>query len=286
MPNKKKWMMAGGSVAVVVLVAAVAGVVITSQRSGSPEQVVSVETAPPVSARDSGAERTAKKLLEQAASVKAQGSLVEAKRLYQRVLQETELTETASAALDQLGRVNVEMFFSPNATPDSVYYRVQPGDTLSKIAREFSTTVDLLMASNQLKSDLIRIGQRLKVSRTDFNVVVDKSQNTLTLKNKDEVLKVYRCSTGEGGITPAGDFKIVSRMVDPVWKGVVEPGHPDNPLGTRWLGFDLPEYGIHGTKDPESIGLSVTRGCVRLTNSDVEELYALLPAGTHVTVTE
>ena len=83
-----------------------------------------------------------------------------------------------------------------------------------------------------------------------------------------------------------GEFKIVSRMVDPVWKGVVPPGDPKNPLGTRWLGFDLPQYGIHGTNEPETIGQPVTQGCIRLVNSDVEELYVLLPEGTHITVTE
>ena len=119
-----------------------------------------------------------------------------------------------------------------------------------------------------------------------FSLIADKSQNTLTLKNGEEVLKVYRCSTGAGGITPTGPFKITSRMIDPVWKGIVAPGDAVNPLGTRWLGFDLPQYGIHGTNDPSSIGQPVTKGCVRLLNSDVEELYALLPEGTSVTIVE
>lgn len=192
----------------------------------------------------------------------------------------------AARLQQKMGEANIQRLFSPAAAADAASYTVQPGDTLSKIARKSGTTVELLRISNGLRGDLIRAGQTLKITRARFSVVVDKSQNTLTLKNGEEVLKVYRCSTGAGGITPTGDFRIVSRMVDPAWKGVTPPGDPENPLGTRWLGFDLPEYGIHGTNQPETVGQPVTKGCVRLLNSDVEELYNLLPEGTVVLIVE
>lgn len=52
-------------------------------------------------------------------------------------------------------------------------------------------------------------------------------------------------------------------------------------LGTRRL--DLGDgYGIHGTDQPESIGHSVSHGCVRLRNEDVERLYPMVPVGTPV----
>ena len=59
---------------------------------------------------------------------------------------------------------------------------------------------------------------------------------------------------------------------------------PENILGTRWLGFDMPGYGIHGTTQPDSIGKQATAGCVRMLNSEAEELYDLLPIGTEVTI--
>lgn len=52
-------------------------------------------------------------------------------------------------------------------------------------------------------------------------------------------------------------------------------------LGTRRL--DLGDgYGIHGTDTPESIGQSVSHGCVRMFNSDVEKLYPMVAVGTPV----
>lgn len=225
-------------------------------------------------------------LLARAETALAKNSLLEARQLYQQALQQNPDAKTAAAAQERLGQVNVRLFFSPVMTPEAAPYTVEPGDTLGKIARRAGTTVELLRASNGTRGDLIRAGQQLKVTRARFNVVVDKSQNTLTLKNGEEVVKVYRCSTGAGGITPAGTFKITSRMVDPVWKGVVSPADPENPLGSRWMGFDIPEYGIHGTHEPDSIGKPVTKGCVRLLNPDAEELYTLLPEGTPVTVVD
>jgi lipoprotein-anchoring transpeptidase ErfK/SrfK len=52
-------------------------------------------------------------------------------------------------------------------------------------------------------------------------------------------------------------------------------------LGTRRL--DLGDgYGIHGTDNPSSVGQSVSHGCVRMLNEDVERLYPMVPVGTPV----
>ncbi len=43
-------------------------------------------------------------------------------------------------------------------------------------------------------------------------------------------------------------------------------------------------YGIHGTNAPASIGRSVSHGCIRLRNEDIEVLYEMVPVGTPVYV--
>jgi LysM repeat protein len=53
----------------------------------------------------------------------------------------------------------------PSATPHWVYYKVKSGDTLGKIARKYHTSVRQLKSWNNLKSDRIAIGQRLKVGK-------------------------------------------------------------------------------------------------------------------------
>ena len=119
--------------------------------------------------------------------------------------------------------------------------------------------------------------------------MVDKSQNILVLKSDDEIIKTYRVSTGLNNCTPVGNFKIISKLPNPVWfkaGAIVPPESPENVLGSRWLGFDLPGYGIHGTIQPETIGQQITQGCVRMLNQDVEELYSLVPMGTEVTIVD
>jgi len=45
-------------------------------------------------------------------------------------------------------------------------------------------------------------------------------------------------------------------------------------------------YGIHGTWEPETIGKAASAGCIRLLNSEIEELFNLVPLGTEVTIAE
>lgn len=65
-------------------------------------------------------------------------------------------------------------------------------------------------------------------------------------------------------------------------------GGPENPLGPRALylfkdGKDT-LYRLHGTTEPETIGTTVSSGCVRLLNQDIIDLYRRVPIGTKVVV--
>jgi lipoprotein-anchoring transpeptidase ErfK/SrfK len=81
--------------------------------------------------------------------------------------------------------------------------------------------------------------------------------------------------------TPTPDM----RREDPRLPAYVPGGHPRNPLGVRALYLGSSTYRIHGTDAPWTIGAAVSKGCVRLTNEDVLDLYARVPIGTRVTVT-
>lgn len=65
----------------------------------------------------------------------------------------------------------------------------------------------------------------------------------------------------------------------------VPGGHPMNPLGVRALYLGSSAYRIHGTDAPWTIGQAVSKGCVRMLNEDVLDLYPRVPVGTRVTVT-
>ena len=66
------------------------------------------------------------------------------------------------------------------------------------------------------------------------------------------------------------------------------PGGPENPLGARALYLFQGDvdtlYRIHGTFQPETIGKSVSSGCIRLVNPDIVDLYNRVSIGAKVIV--
>ena len=70
-------------------------------------------------------------------------------------------------------------------------YIVQSGDTLYQIARRFNTDTDKLMDINNLSSNILTIGQKILVPKTnepissdEINYVVKKGDNLYTIANK------------------------------------------------------------------------------------------------------
>ena len=63
----------------------------------------------------------------------------------------------------------------------------------------------------------------------------------------------------------------------------LQPG-PNNPVGTAWIGLNLPGYGIHGTPKPEEVGRTESHGCFRLANWNAEYLLQLVKVGMPVRI--
>ena len=228
---------------------------------------------------------------EKAKALQKKGSYLQARDIYEALLQHKAHGKKAKThrknILKAYEDLNIKILFSNIPTPDSFFYTVREGDTLRDIAQKYQTTIELLKKSNGLSGDRILPGMELKVNKGKFSIRVDKGTNTLKLLSDKKHLKTYRVSTGAHGSTPEGKFKINNKLKDPTWfyAGMVAPpGNPENILGTRWLGFDKPSYGIHGTTLPETIGTQASKGCVRMLNTDVEEIYDLIPLGTEVTI--
>jgi lipoprotein-anchoring transpeptidase ErfK/SrfK len=61
----------------------------------------------------------------------------------------------------------------------------------------------------------------------------------------------------------------------------VVPG-PNNPLGryALRLAYGNGEYLIHGTSAPDSVGLRVSSGCMRMNAADIQALFNQVKSGT------
>jgi lipoprotein-anchoring transpeptidase ErfK/SrfK len=126
-------------------------------------------------------------------------------------------------------------------------------------------------------------------------IVVTRAANTLRLYDGRKLVRTFRVATGQAIYpSPAGVWRIKDKQKDPWWypptydawaKGLkpVPPG-PDNPLGTRWMGLNVPGVGIHGTDEPTSIGYSESHGCIRMEVPDAEWLFGHVHVGTPVVI--
>lgn len=268
----KKLILTVAAAAILVLIAAV----LFFKRPGGSPMAQNIPQAASFSAE-------AKKMEES-------GDLLAARTAYQKLINDYPNSREVANWQKKFEDLNIRLLFSPVITPKSTEYEIKPGDSLEKIARQYKTTAELIMKSNNLANENIFPGRKIKVWVESFSIVVDKSQNILILKSGEEVFKTYTVATGLNNSTPVGTFKIIEKIVNPPWYkpqgGVVPAGSPQNILGTRWLGLDREGYGIHGTTDPQSLGKQATAGCVRMFNAEVEQLYSIVPKGTEVTIVD
>jgi lipoprotein-anchoring transpeptidase ErfK/SrfK len=108
----------------------------------------------------------------------------------------------------------------------------------------------------------------------------------------------YPIAIPKGEARWAGVLRVSSKRVNPSWTptaemrrenpklpAYVEGGDPRNPLGVRALYLGNTLYRIHGTDAPWLIGREVSKGCIRMHNSDVIDLYNRANIGARVTVT-
>ena len=201
--------------------------------------------------------------------------------------------EKRSEIKNKLDELNETLVFSRTPSPDAIFYRVKPGDSLVRIAKKHNTSYAFIMRINNKHRTLIKIGERLKILKGELSLLVDKSDYTLTILLDGHFIKQYPTGIGKSDKTPVGVFVVDNKLINPTWyspEGVYKYGHPKNVLGTRWIGFedrnDLYGYGIHGTSDPDSIGKDMSNGCIRLKNENVEELFDFVKAKTRVVMQE
>lgn len=149
--------------------------------------------------------------------------------------------------------------------------------------------------------------------QTTFSVRISVPDQTLELRDGDQVVAAYPVSTSKFGLgsepgsyrTPTGRFEI-GEMIGagaPAW-AVFKSRQPTGAIATSggdedgilsrilWLHGLEPHNAntrdryvyIHGTNQEALIGTPASHGCVRMRNADVIDLYARLRPGTPVEI--
>jgi len=193
--------------------------------------------------------------------------------------------------------------FSPNAHPEEMsqvygkptFHQVEKGDYLYKIALQYNCSYPAVGRANGIRNaNEVRIGMKLTIPTfmilpgrgNDETVVINLPEFRLYHFRSDKEMKVYPLCIGlTTWQTPAGQFEIVNRVINPTWymnnemadrlhvkKEIIPPG-PLNPLGDRWIGTSLNHIGIHSTNQPMSIGKALSHGCMRLYPDSAKEFF-------------
>ena len=180
---------------------------------------------------------------------------------------------------------------------DVVFVHAKAGEKLdlSDARRAIRAALDHDTSRLRLKAHVVhpKVTERT-MGRT---IVVRLDQNRLYLYNGFQVERTFAVATAKPGYTtPTGVWNIYDKKKDPTWYNpaldgwgaglpAVIPGGPGNPMGTRAIYIDAPGLiRIHGTTDDSSIGRYASHGCIRMHNSEVEQLFGLIPVGHHAIV--
>lgn len=128
------------------------------------------------------------------------------------------------------------------------------------------------------------------------SIVIITKQRKLYFVTAPGTAIEYNIGVGRAGFTWSGVHKVTNKKEWPTWtppaqmharqKGLPKQmqGGENNPLGARAIYLGSTLYRIHGSNDPDSIGLADSSGCFRMHNSDVIDLYPRVAIGATVYV--
>jgi lipoprotein-anchoring transpeptidase ErfK/SrfK len=176
------------------------------------------------------------------------------------------------------------------SSPQSLF---PPDDTTLTPAPPPSDQVD---EDSVLPDWLRRAVVAYNTSEAPGTIIVDTGNTVLYFVLGQGRAIRYGVGVGREGFTWAGVETISRKSEWPDWHPPAQmiarqpylprfmAGGPGNPLGARAMYLGSSDYRIHGTNDPTTIGKFVSSGCIRLTNTDVEDLFSRVDVGTRVVV--
>ncbi|MBS7442383.1 L,D-transpeptidase family protein [Enterobacter sp. 120016] len=192
-------------------------------------------------------------------------------------------------------------------------YTIQEGDNkLQTIARRFNTAAQVILETNNTiapvnpaPGTVITIPSQMLLPDTPREgIVVNLAELRLYyFPPGEDIVQVFPLGIGQLGLeTPVTTTRVSQKIPNPTWtptpgirarsleQGIklppVVPAGPNNPLGrfALRLGVGNGEYLIHGTSAPDSVGLRVSSGCMRMNAPDIKALFEQVRVGTRVQI--
>jgi LysM repeat protein len=209
----------------------------------------------------------------------------DARTAYEHFLETYPASTKADAAKDDLGEINVAIYFSGGPSPDKDAYVIKPGDRLDHIEKKLKVSGDVIMRANGITDPRrLRVGDTLYVPHPDFSLVIDRKTQIVTLYNHARFFKQYHPTKWTAPTVKGNQPPITGKVTEVASfkNGLrVAFGSHDYDDSTHWVQISPPGYTL--VTDPEEGGEKVTAG-IALSASDMDELSALLTHGVPVTI--
>jgi L,D-transpeptidase ErfK/SrfK len=209
--------------------------------------------------------------------------------------------------------ISFALSFSLAANGDSVVGAVQtatiqPGQDLHEIARQYDLGYDeLLIANPDIRPNKIYRAKKIIIptlfllpSVTRQGIVINLAEERLYyFPPNQNIVYTFPIGVGKNGwATPTAYSSVIEKIKNPVWTvpesinknlsnyGIYVPKKilpgPDDPLGNFALRLNVPGYLIHGTNEPESVGMRSSSGCIRMYPENIEQLFGVVATHTPV----
>jgi lipoprotein-anchoring transpeptidase ErfK/SrfK len=191
---------------------------------------------------------------------------------------------------DQLNVPNVEPF-ELSSVKD-----LKPGSEIASLAA--NDEPDETSAGNESPSPAGQ-GKLVEATTPAISVKIDTKTNMLGVFDADKLVAAYPVTIGSvQTASPIGDWKVqrITKLPKFRWdeqmlKHGQRSGHfhilpagPNSPVGVIWIALNKKGIGLHGTSEPETIGHSVSHGCVRLANWNVVRLAQKVKPGVAMSI--
>jgi LysM repeat protein len=186
--------------------------------------------------------------------------------------------------------------------PADLVYVVQPGDTLSVIAKQHNTSVEQIMRANGLpNAGFVFVGQRLRLQTPlaadgslslagapadgERRIRVDLSDQTLTAVQGGVIVFQTTVATGKASTpTQVGEFAVYHKLEEQDMFGQDLSGEDWQLDDVPWVMYYDGEFAIHGAYWHANFGTPTSHGCVNVRVDEAKALYAWADTGTRVVV--
>lgn len=223
-------------------------------------------------------------LLDQAKELIAKGNIADGKRLLITIFQSFPKSTKADEARKTVGDMNIQDFFSPQASADKKEYVVARGDSIAKISAKTKAAPELIFKANGLEGLMIQPGQKFIIPSGQFTVQIFVGQQAVELLNHGEFFRWYKSL--DFHLPPnmtSGQLKVIGKEA---WSGGARVAFGERKFigSSRWVVLSGSGVTFYSETSPNTPNVQKPRFGIQLTSEDMEELFALLVKDTPVTI--